>query len=174
MILRLSQKLGTKIKAGPLQAMPLDKNPYADWSAHLFVAGRTQYILASNTKSLYSTVMFGKGITDESHFIERAVSSIRELMEDDGQAFVYHRFIAPATETVSFAKVLNRSVTGSMNDLINHAKVWLADGESSPFEVSLKLNDVLLSSLAVSKTALYRKPREAFKDLINTFEQQRE
>jgi hypothetical protein len=32
MILRLSQKLNTKIKAGTLKAMPLDENPYADWS----------------------------------------------------------------------------------------------------------------------------------------------
>lgn len=174
MILRLSQKLCTKLNDGPLKAMPLDKNPYADWSAHLFVAGRTQYILLSNTKSLYSAIMFGRGITDDSRFIERALSCIREQMEDDGQAFVYHRFFVPASGTVYFAKALDRSVTGSMNDLINHAKVWLADGELSPFDVALRLNDVLLSSLAVNETDLYRKPREAFKDLINTIEQRQE
>lgn len=38
MIFRLSQKLNTKINAGALSAMPLDENPYADWSAHLFTA----------------------------------------------------------------------------------------------------------------------------------------
>ena len=43
MIFRLSQKLNTKIKAGALRALPLHENPFADWSAHLFVAGRTQY-----------------------------------------------------------------------------------------------------------------------------------
>lgn len=36
MIFRLSQKLNTKIKAGTLRALPLDENPLADWSAHLF------------------------------------------------------------------------------------------------------------------------------------------
>ena len=112
MIFRLSQKLNTKIKAGPLRAMPLDENPLADWSAHLFVAGRTQYILLSNTKSLYSTVMYGKGITNDSAFIERALSSIREFMEDDGQGAAYERFIAPSSASVRFAKALNRSVTG--------------------------------------------------------------
>ena len=65
MILRLSQKLNTKIKAGTLKAMPLDDNPYADWSCHLFTADRTQYIIMSNTKSLYSCVMYGKGITED-------------------------------------------------------------------------------------------------------------
>ena len=78
MIFRLSQKLNTKIKGGTLAALPLDENhPLADWSAHLFVADRTQYILLSNAKALHSTVMYGKGITNESDFIERALSSIR-------------------------------------------------------------------------------------------------
>src|SRR6266478_6608336 len=115
MIIRLSQKLCTKIKAGSLKTIPLDNNPFADWSAHLFLADRTQYIILSNTKSLYSTVMFGKGITNDSHFIKRALSSIREFMEADGQASVYDRVIAPASGTIRFAKALNRSVTGSMN-----------------------------------------------------------
>ena len=57
MIFRLSQKLSTKIKVGTLGALPLHENSLADWSAHVFVAGRTQYILLSNTKSLYSTVL---------------------------------------------------------------------------------------------------------------------
>ncbi len=59
MIIRLSQKLCTKIKAGKLKEMPLDENPYADWSANLFVVDRTQYIILSNTASLYSCVMYG-------------------------------------------------------------------------------------------------------------------
>src|SRR5260370_16059986 len=89
MIFRLSQKLNAKIKAGTLGALPLHENPFADWSAHLFLADRTQYILLSNTKSLYSTVMYGKGITNDSGFIERALSSIREFMEVDGQGAAY-------------------------------------------------------------------------------------
>ena len=116
MILRLSQKLAKKIKAGKLAEMPLDENPYADWSCHLFTAGRTQYIIMSNTASLYSCVMYGKGITDDSRFIERALSTIREFMEDDGQQFAYRKFIAPSSSTVSFAKALNRKGTGSMNE----------------------------------------------------------
>lgn len=77
MIFRLSQKLIDKIKAGALSALPLDENPLVDWSAQLFVADRTQHVLLSNTKSLYSMVMNGKGITNDSQFIERALTSIR-------------------------------------------------------------------------------------------------
>jgi len=52
MIIRLSQKLNTKIKASKLSEMPLDENLYADWSCHLFTADRIQYIIMSNTASL--------------------------------------------------------------------------------------------------------------------------
>ena len=159
----------TKIKAGTLTVLPRHENPLVDWSAHLFVAGRAQYILLTNTKSLYSTVMYGKGITNESHFIERALSNIREFMEADGQEFVYCRFIVPATASVRFAKALDRSVTGSMNDLIKHATYWLAEGDVSPFDVGFRLNDTLLSMLAGGGSS-FGKPREAFRALTGGIE----
>jgi hypothetical protein len=104
MIFRLSQRLNTKIKAGSLGSLPIDKNPFADWSAHLFSADRTQYIIICNTKTLYSTVMYAKGITNDNLFITRALGGLREFMEDDRQEFIYHRLIAPSSGTVRFAK----------------------------------------------------------------------
>ena len=168
MILRISHKLNARIKVGPLPQQPLDANPFADWSAHLFVADRTQYILLSNTRSIYSTVMYARGITDDGRFIERALSSLREFMEDDGQAFVYHRLIAPASGTVRFARALDRAVTGCMNELIAQAKFLLADGDLSPFDLGSRLNEVLLSSIAVSRAEKYGTPRGAFKSMIDT------
>jgi phosphoribosyl-ATP pyrophosphohydrolase len=162
MILRLSQKLNKKIKAGTLSEKPLDDDPYADWSCHLFTADRMQYVIVTNTKSLYSTVMYGKGITDDSRFIDRVVSSLREFTESDGQAFVYQKFIAPSSATVSFAKALNRSVTGSMNDMIYHAQLWLIKEELSPFDVGFKLNEMPMSALG------YANPKDAFKKLAET------
>lgn len=166
MILRLSQNLNTKIDAGKLTDMPLDENPYADWSCRLFTADRTQYIILSNPVSLYSCVMYGKGITDDSRFIERALSTIREFMENDGQAFVYQKFIAPASATVSFAKALNRKVTGSMNELVMTATSSLKSGEVAPHVVGFDLNDLLLSAIATKEDRFYGKPREAFKRLL--------
>jgi hypothetical protein len=160
MIFRLSQKVSSRIKAGTLASSPIDENPFADWSAHLFSADRTQYIIICNTKSLYSTVMYAKGITDDNRFITQSLSSLREFMEDDSQEFIYHRLIAPASATVRFAKPLDRSVIGSLNDLIYHASVWLTEGELSPHDVGFKLNNIPFSPLA------YSNPREAFKKLV--------
>jgi hypothetical protein len=169
MIFRLSQKLAAKIKEGTLPALPLDGNPYTDWSAQLFAADRTQYILLTNTKSLYSTVIYAKGITNDGNFIERALSGLREFMESDGQQFSYHRFIVPATGSVHFAKALNRSVTGSMNDMIGHATYWLTERELSPFDVGFRLNEIPMSALGRSISS-YGIPREVFKALTRRSE----
>ena len=55
MIVRVSAKLGKKIDLSPDRVLPAHPNPFADWSSHLFRADRTQYILITNTASLYST-----------------------------------------------------------------------------------------------------------------------
>jgi hypothetical protein len=164
MIFRLSQKLATKIKKSNLPALPLDSNPYADWSAHLFTADRTQYIIVTNTKALYSVVLFGRGISDDNTFIDRALGALREFMEDDGLSFIYQRFVAPSSERIRFAKTLDRTVTGSITELLKCATFYLEDGETSPFEIGFKLNDIPLSALAAGKRD-YGKPNEAFRAL---------
>ncbi len=146
MILRLSQKLNTKIKAGKLVEMPLDENPYADWSCHLFTTVRTQFIILTNTASFYSCIMYGRGITDHSTFITRVLDTIREFSADDGKQFIYRKFIAPSSGTVSFAKALNRSVTGSMNDHIHAAKLMLED-DMAASDIGYRLNETPMSAL---------------------------
>ena len=159
MIFRLSQKLAKKIKEAPSQSLPLDSNPFADWSAHLFTADQTQYLIVTNTPSLYSVVMYGKGITTDHEFIDRAGECIREFMGYDGQEFIYRRFVAPATGEVRFSKALNKATTGSMNDLVRCGKLWLVESGLSPFDTSCKLNEMPMSLLK------YGNPREAFKAL---------
>jgi hypothetical protein len=170
MILRLSQKLGTKIKAGTLNAMPLDENPYADWSCHLFTVDRTQYILVSNTQSLYSCMLYGKGVTNDRIFSERVLTCLRDRMAHDGQAFTFETYIATSSVTVSFAKALNRSVTGSMNDLIGHTTAWLEYGEIAPHDLGFRLNDIPLSAIAWGPSGRYGKPNEAFRRLADVYE----
>jgi hypothetical protein len=90
-------------------------------------------------------------------------------MEADGQSFVYQRFIAPTSGSIRFGKALDRSVTGSINELLKFATCYLESGEISPHDVGFKLNDVLLSALA-SRKGGYGKPKEAFKALIASLE----
>lgn len=159
MVIRVSQKIATKVRLKPTASLPLDDNPFADWTTHGFSADRTQYVMITNTASLYSTVTYGRGITDDIRLIVRSLEAIRELMVDDGLEFIYRQFVAPASDRISFSKALNRSVTGSMNDLVYHAKMWLTEGELSPFDTAFKLNEMPMSALG------YSQPREAIKSL---------
>jgi hypothetical protein len=166
MIFRFSQKLGSRLKTGTLKPLPMDDAPVADWTSHLFFSGRTPYILVSNTAALYSTVLYAKGITDDSVFVVRVMSALREFMEADGLVFAYDRFIMPRTGTIRFASAHSRSVTGSINELISYAKVLLGDDEVSPFDLGFRLNDLLLSAIATANRPHYGKPRDAFRALI--------
>jgi hypothetical protein len=161
MIFRITKKLATKIKMTSLPSLPVDPNYYADWTAHLFTVDRTQYILITNTASLYSMVMYGRGITNDSQFLHEATIYIRKFLKADINEVMFYKFVAPEMVRVSFAKTLNRSVTGSMNDLIFQAKVYMTDTDISPFDVSFKLNEVPMSYLG------YEHPRRVFLGMMD-------
>ena len=166
MIFRLSEKLKAKIKAGTLATLPLDENPLADWSAGLFLVGRSQYILLTNTKSLYSTVLAGKGVTDEKTFVERPLSSLREFMDADWQESVYERLVAPVSGSVRFAKALNRSVTGSMNDMAKHAAFYMTEDDVAPSEIGYRLNGIPMSALKHGGST-HGFPQNAFNAMVD-------
>jgi hypothetical protein len=167
MIFRLSAKLNARIKAGTLASLPQDDNPFADWSAGLFLVGRSLYILLSNTRSFYSTVMSAKGVTSGRAFIECALSGIRERLQADGHEGVYECHIAPVSGSVRFARALNRSVTGSMNDLAKHAVFCLAEGNRSPLEVGTLLNKIPMSALNHDGSS-YGFPRDVFAEMVSS------
>ena len=75
MIIRTSASLNKKIHVAPELSLPLASNPYADWSARLFTADRAQYIVVTNTTSLYSALMHGCGITNDGAFIQRPIGN---------------------------------------------------------------------------------------------------
>ena len=167
MIFRPSQKLNAKIRGGTLATLPPDENHFADWSAGLFLVGHTQYILVTNTKSLYSTVLPGKGVTDEATFVGRALNSIREFLEADGYRGVYERSIAPLLGTVQFAKTLNRSITGSVNDLIKQTVILLETGELSLVGVSSRLKETPMTGLKTDGST-HGFPRAVFNEMVES------
>lgn len=61
-------------------------------------------------------------------------------------------------------------MTGSIKELVFHATAMLVEDGLSPYDVGLKLKDLLLSAIAPSKSAKYGVPREAFKALAGGIE----
>jgi len=147
MILRLSGKLAKKLSTVPDEAIPAHGNPFLDWSGHVFRVGRVQYILLTNTRSLYSVLFPGRGITRPDLYEEHAREQIRLQLERDGFGWMHDRFLAPDPEAVSYSRALNRHVTGSMNDMIFHAGFLIEEKEMSLDEVTHFLNHMPMSYL---------------------------
>src|SRR5664280_481491 len=147
MIIRLANSLAKKIKETDLASLPPDPNPFADWATRLFATDRAQYILITNSASLYSVVIYGRGVTNGNALIYKMTDMMRDVMDKDGLRLIYEKQIAPQTSTVSFSKAVNRSVTGSMNELVLVAKWHLIRDEMSPYDVSFLLNKTPLSFL---------------------------
>jgi len=164
MILRLTLKLAKKIGLAPLPAIPCDenRNPILDWNANLFTVQRTQFIILTNTASLYSLLLHERGITNDRQFVREALRSMEEFMTLDANEIMYDNFIEPESKIMYFSKIIDRRILGSMNDLIFQAMVYLSEGKKSPFDVSFLLNESPMSYLN------YSNPKTEFRKLYFT------
>ncbi len=163
MILRLPQTLNARLGGGTLAASALHANPLLDWSVRAFAAGKKEYVLLSNTRSLYSVVLDGVARETSGRFAGRVAGAVLAILETAGQLAVVGSDLAP--ESVRFAKAVDRSVTGSMNELVAYAERMLADGDLSVPEVGVRLNNLLLSA-AAGEGEKYGTPRAAFAALV--------
>jgi hypothetical protein len=104
-------------------------------------------------------IMYGRGIADDFTFTNRVTEHMGQYIREDGYELIYERIIAPSMRTIEISKALNRSVTGSMNDLEIQAKTILCGGTVSPWDVSDKLNGIPFSYLK------YNRPKDMFKEM---------
>jgi hypothetical protein len=160
MIIRLTTKLAAKVKVKTLASLPPDANLLADWTANLFTVGRAQHVIATNTASLYSFLFPGRGLASERQFVTGFLESLQLFLAADELHLDYQQWIEPTAHQIQFSKALDRSVMGSMNELVFHARHWLEGGELSLNEIASRLNDTPFSSLE------YGNPRESIQELM--------
>jgi hypothetical protein len=162
MIFRLTAKLARKIGLDPLTSLPHDKGmpPLLDWHAHLFTVQRTQYILTTNTASLYSLVMPGRGITMDRQFVQALSDSLQAFLSGQGQQPSVAGGLPSPDQDAAFVKITDRHILGSMNDLIFQSKIRLQEGQQTLFTVSYYLNETPLSYLK------YRSPKTVFQEML--------
>lgn len=158
MIIRLTQKLAKKLKVTPI-ALPRAPGPLADWTANLFNVGRTQYILLTNSASLYATVLPGRGLNSPQAFTDRAIATLLDQLSVEGYAGIIEQLIAHTAEIV-FAKTDDRSLLGSMNDQVRCAMSYLERVGDTTSNATSKLNAMPMGALD------YRFPQEALEGLV--------
>jgi len=161
LIFRVTQKLATKLKIAPAIALPRAADPLTDWTANLFVADRCQYIIVTNSATLYSVIFPGRGITKPEHFIERAYDAMVRQMIKDGCGALFKERIVPAGNEVVFSKTGDRKVMGSINDLIHCARAHIEYGEDSPEETTAKIVETPMGALN------YAYPQEEMRTLAD-------
>lgn len=100
--------------------------------------------------------------TTESVFSQKTAAVIGEFLRVADNEFIFERFMSPEMGRTSFAKTLNRSVSGSMNDFVNMARIDLEHFSFSLFEISERLNTCPMSYIG------YNRPRDVFMAVMNT------
>jgi hypothetical protein len=162
MIFRLTAKLAKKIGLDPLPVLPCDKDkdPLLEWYAHLFTVQRTQYILVTNTESLYSLIMPGRGITTDRQFYQSFRANLQAFLAGQGYHSKGAMDLPSPDRDASFAKITDRRILGSMNDFIFQSKFRLEEGQLTPLDVSFYLNETPMSYLK------YRSPKDVFQQLL--------
>ncbi len=170
---RLTQLLAKKSKAGVLSSIPLAEDPLTDWSARVFNVSRTQYVIITNTASLYSAVIYARGLNNAHELIVGLMGAIADTMKQDGFAAAYDQRIANHSGPNRFATPLNRSVTGSMTDMVDRAK-WMLANDLSPDQVASRLNDTPMFAISGPDGRPGAFPIKAIKALIDNTARARE
>lgn len=159
MIIRFTEKLSKKLKLGKINKIEKFPGPYLEWYAHLFSFQRTQYILTTEASSLYTTVMYGRGIVDDNRFLQQFFSLLHEHLEYIDCRVIFERIIVPRSAQISLSKTINKSVIGSINDMVNMSKLMLERDDMSPFDLSGLINRTPFKYIE------YQSPTDAFKGL---------
>ncbi|MDW7761623.1 MAG: hypothetical protein SCM96_13445 [Acidobacteriota bacterium] len=159
MILRLSAKLSKKIGVTPTESLPMPDNPFLDWSGQVFRANRVEYIIVTNTASLFSLLFIGRGVTTPEKYEEALVREFGGYLARCDEISVYSKYLASYKKNATYSKALNQSVTGSINDLIFSARFALELRGMTTWEASDYINEMPMSFLKM------KSPETAFQTL---------
>lgn len=158
-IIRPTEPLGRKLGIRPMEIQPLNANPFADWTCHLFAAGRTPYFLALNTASLYTVLFPAARISRLATFESRLFGHLQGALVQDGFEFHYKRLIDSQGGPVNYARPLNSATGGTIVDLSDLATYYLEEPGATPDTVSARINQAPLA--AIDHTS----PKGAFRAL---------
>ena len=109
--------------------------------------------------------MAGRGISNESGFVNQGMKTLRDQMALDGALQIFDSQIAPYVSAISFSKTNDRRVLGSMNDFVNQTKFYLLEARLPLESVNIRLNETPMSMVMhhnpkLSLLALVKLPKQ--------------
>lgn len=122
-ILHCTKKAQGRLKVNPEDCLPEATTKLGNWYCNEFTAQRRKYLMFVNERTLLPAVLSLRDVRTREDIMERfrrrLFKSFRLLEFPENQFMPEIREL----EEVVFAKTQNRSVLGSMNEMILHAKV---------------------------------------------------
>jgi hypothetical protein len=139
-IFRLTRRLAAKLGVEPVPSLPSAGNPLHDWTGHLFVAGRGQYIIVTNSVTLYSVVIPGGECRTAGTFVGAFTEELGGVLNRDGLGLLSSGVIPDLSKNLIFCRASDRRALGSINDFVFGAKVYIIEAGLPLPEVSRRLN----------------------------------
>jgi hypothetical protein len=131
----LARRLGITVPPVP----PPVSNRVADWCAHEFRFSRYRYLIFCNTASLCPVVMLATGVTDGEKLMMRMVGGLQTCLRGGALEQQFQQQILPAGPALQWAPIPDRSVLGSINELVFLAKCFLEARDDGPEQLSRRL-----------------------------------
>jgi hypothetical protein len=121
-VLHCTKKAQDRLKTKPVDSLAEPTTRLGNWYCHEFTASRRKYMMFVNERTLLSIIISVKGLkTSDSilEFFKQRFFKTFLLLQWHEDNFMSE---LEEMDEVVFAKTANRSVLGSMNDLIAQAK----------------------------------------------------
>ena len=148
MIIRCTRKVATKIKVElPSNAIEAEES---EWYTNLFRHRGAQFLIITESKTLLSVVIRGRGIATRQSFLTSFTEAVGEYCRNRRIASVLGNGLAFGPNEAEFHKTNNRRILGSMNDLIYASQAHLEIHDRSLDELSDRLNETPMSYLGYS------------------------
>ena len=148
MTFRFTAKARLKLKLPKLPTTEPASNLFDEWYVNVFYTrSKYKYFIATNAKTLFSVITPGAGVRDDSEYYGDFFHSLESLLKENDCSFIFHRLISPHISRATLSNAVNRSVLGSMNDLIFNAKYALEEELLSPHAASKSINEMPMKYL---------------------------
>ena len=133
---KLAKQLGLRL---PATTPPVVSSRVADWCVHTFPMDEESWLIFCNTASLYPVFSKGLNVTDDETLIRRAVGMILQILPENGYAAQAEIIEKELMLGVQWAPIPDRSVLGSINDLVQSAGYHFDDANLTPAILSQRL-----------------------------------
>ena len=145
---KLARQLGISV---PRLPVPVPSR-VADWCAHTFLRGDEQWLIFCNTASLYPVFAGAANVTEGESLARRLGGMVLGVLKTNGyssQARIFER----ALTDYQFTPIPDRSVLGSVSELIWLAESFFDEPNLTPGVLSHHLGEVPMSALGMNHPA---------------------